>query len=187
MHSVAVCALMLSQGRELGIRGEELRQAGMAGMLHDLGKAFIPLEILNKPGKLTDEEFTLVKTHPARGHALLQEAGAASATVLDVCLHHHEKVDGSGYPHGLSGAQISTVARMGAVCDVYDAVTSDRPYKAGWDPGEALRRMVQWKGHFDPQALQALVKAVGEFIPWVPWCVWSPVCSPSWSSRTAPG
>lgn len=161
MHSVAVCALMLSQGRELGIRGEELRQAGMAGMLHDLGKAFIPLEILNKPGKLTDEEFTLVKTHPARGHALLQEAGAASATVLDVCLHHHEKVDGSGYPHGLSGAQISTVARMGAVCDVYDAVTSDRPYKAGWDPGEALRRMVQWKGHFDPQALQALVKAVG--------------------------
>jgi HD-GYP domain-containing protein (c-di-GMP phosphodiesterase class II) len=161
MHSVAVCALMLSQARQLGIEGDELRQAGMAGMLHDLGKALIPLDILNKPGKLTDDEFTLVKTHPARGHALLMEVGSVSALVLDVCLHHHEKIDGSGYPHGLAGEQISRFARMGAVCDVYDAVTSDRPYKAGWDPGEALRRMAQWKGHFDGPALQALVKAVG--------------------------
>lgn len=161
MHSVAVCALMLSQGRELGLKGEELRQAGMAGMLHDLGKACIPLEILNKPGKLTDAEFTLVKTHPARGHALLKQAGSASDTVLDVCLHHHEKIDGSGYPHGLSSEQISRIAKMGAVCDVYDAVTSERPYKGGWDPAEALRHMAQWKGHFDPSALQALVRAVG--------------------------
>ena len=161
MHSVAVCALMLSQARELGIEGEELRQAGMAGMLHDLGKACIPLEILNKPGKLTDAEFTLVKTHPARGHALLKQAGSASDTVLDVCLHHHEKIDGSGYPQGLSSEQISRIAKMGAVCDVYDAVTSERPYKSGWDPAEALRQMTQWKGHFEPYALQALVRAVG--------------------------
>ncbi len=161
MHSVAVCALMLSQGRELGLEGEELRQAGMAGMLHDLGKACIPLEILNKPGKLTDAEFTIVKTHPARGHALLKQTGSASDTVLDVCLHHHEKIDGSGYPHGLSSEQITRIAKMGAVCDVYDAVTSERPYKSGWDPAEALRHMAQWKGHFDAYALQALVRAVG--------------------------
>ncbi len=161
MHSVAVCALMLSQAREMGIEGEELRQCGVAGMLHDLGKAFIPTQILNKPGKLTSAEFTLVKTHPVRGHELLMQDAAASAPVLDVCLHHHEKVDGSGYPHGLSGGQISRIAKMGAVCDVYDAVTSDRPYKAGWDPGDALRQMAQWTGHFDGYALQALVKTVG--------------------------
>jgi HD-GYP domain-containing protein (c-di-GMP phosphodiesterase class II) len=161
MHSMAVCALMLSQARQLGLEGEELQQVGLAGMLHDLGKACIPMEILNKPGKLTEAEFSLVKTHPVRGHALLDEAGSAGAVVLDVCLHHHEKIDGSGYPFGLVSEKISRFAKMAAVCDVYDAITSDRPYKAGWDPGEALRQMAQWKGHFDSVALQALVKAVG--------------------------
>jgi HD-GYP domain-containing protein (c-di-GMP phosphodiesterase class II) len=131
-------------------------------MLHDLGKACIPLEILNKPGKLTEAEFSLVKTHPVRGHALLNEAGSAGAVVLDVCLHHHEKIDGSGYPRGLAAEQISRFARMGAVCDVYDAITSNRPYKAGWDPAESLRRMAEWSnGHFDTKVFQAFVKSLG--------------------------
>jgi HD-GYP domain-containing protein (c-di-GMP phosphodiesterase class II) len=161
MHSVAVCALMVALGRALGLEGESLRQIGLAGMLHDLGKAAMPLEVLNKPGKLTDEEFTLMKSHAERGHAMLKEGGGVGPLVLDVCLHHHEKVDGSGYPHGLSGENISLFAKMGAVCDVYDAVTSVRPYKNGWDPGEALRKMAQWKGHFDTRIFQAFVKTVG--------------------------
>ena len=81
--------------------------------------------------------------------------------MLDVCLHHHEKVDGSGYPHRLVGEQISLYARMGAVCDVYDAITSTRPYKQGWDPAESIRKMAEWKGHFDPVVFQAFVKTVG--------------------------
>jgi HD-GYP domain-containing protein (c-di-GMP phosphodiesterase class II) len=161
MHSVAVCALMVSLGRELGLQDQQLRHAGLAGMLHDLGKAVMPLDVLNKPGKLTDDEFAVMRTHPERGHELLAEGGGAGPVALDVCLHHHEKVDGTGYPHRLPGDHISLFAKMGAVCDVYDAVTSNRPYKNGWDPGEALRRMAQWKGHFDPRVFQAFVKTMG--------------------------
>ena len=83
------------------------------------------------------------------------------AVALDVCLHHHEKMDGTGYPHKLAGEQISLMARMGAVCDVYDAITSTRPYKAAWDPAGSLQRMAQWKGQFDPVVFQAFVKSVG--------------------------
>jgi HD-GYP domain-containing protein (c-di-GMP phosphodiesterase class II) len=161
MHSVAVCGLMLALGRQMGLNQNLLRRAGMAGMLHDLGKALVPLEVLNKPGKLTEAEFAIMKTHPEQGHALLLKGQGAGPVVLDVCLHHHEKFDGSGYPHGLAGDQISVMAKMGTVCDVYDAITSVRPYNKGWDPGEALRRMAQWKGHFDPDVFQSFVKTVG--------------------------
>jgi HD-GYP domain-containing protein (c-di-GMP phosphodiesterase class II) len=161
MHSVAVCALMVSLGRTLGLSEAQCREAGLAGLLHDMGKAVMPLEILNKPGKLTDEEFAVIRTHPELGHALLVEGRGASAAVLDVCLHHHEKMDGSGYPHRLSGEALTLVARMGAVCDVYDAVTSNRPYKAGWDPAESIARMASWQGHFDPTVFSAFVRSLG--------------------------
>ena len=161
MHSVAVCALMIALSRQLGLEEQQTRDAGMAGLLHDLGKAMIPLEILNKPGKLTDAEFALVKTHPEEGHKLLLEGKGISEVAKDVCLYHHEKVDGSGYPKGLNNETISLFARMGAVCDVYDAVTSNRPYKAGWDPAESIKRMAEWKGHFDPTVFQAFVKSLG--------------------------
>jgi HD-GYP domain-containing protein (c-di-GMP phosphodiesterase class II) len=161
MHSVAVCALMVALGRQLGLDEDECREAGMAGLLHDIGKAVIPTTVLNKPGKLDDGEFEIIKTHPVRGHELLKAGGNASDAALDVCLHHHEKFDGSGYPHRLAGEAIHLLARMGAVCDVYDAITSDRPYKAGWDPAESVSRMAQWSGHFDPAVFKAFVASVG--------------------------
>jgi putative nucleotidyltransferase with HDIG domain len=162
MHSVAVCALMVSLARQLGLDEAKTRDAGLAGLLHDLGKAMMPSEVLNKPGKLTDAEFTIMKNHPMRGHELLLEGGTATAGALDVCLHHHEKIDGTGYPHGLRGDQITLLAKMGAVCDVYDAITSDRPYKNGWDPAESIRKMAEWRGgHFDDVVFQAFVKSVG--------------------------
>ncbi|WP_150430590.1 HD-GYP domain-containing protein [Dechloromonas sp. CZR5] len=161
MHSVAVCALMIALARQLDLDEQQVREAGMAGLLHDLGKAMIPLEVLNKPGKLTDEEFALVKTHPEEGHKLLLEGSGVSEVTKDVCLHHHEKIDGSGYPKGLNGETMSLFAKMGAVCDVYDAVTSNRPYKAGWDPAESIKRMAEWTGHFDPMVFQAFVKSLG--------------------------
>jgi len=161
MHSVAVCALMVALAKELGMSEQHVKQAGLAGLLHDIGKAAVPLDVLNKPGALTDDEFTLVKLHPERGHELLVQANITDAVTLDVCLHHHEKVNGTGYPHRLQGDEITLFARMGAVCDVYDAVTSNRPYKDGWEPGVSLQRMAQWAGHFDDVVFKAFVKSVG--------------------------
>ena len=163
MHSVAVCAMMAALARQLGLPEAEVRAAGIAGLLHDMGKALLPIELLNKPGKLTPAEFAVVRTHPERGHRLLSKGGNVDAMALDVCLHHHEKFDGSGYPKGLKDAQISLHAKMGAVCDVYDAITSNRPYKTGWDPAESMRMMGQWAadGHFDLAVFQVFVRSMG--------------------------
>jgi putative nucleotidyltransferase with HDIG domain len=161
VHSVAVCALMVALGRQLGLDDTQCREAGMAGMLHDLGKAAMPQEILNKPGKLTTDEFDVIKQHPLRGYEMLLGGTSVTDHVRDVCRHHHERFDGTGYPDALAGEKISLLARMGAVCDVYDAVTSNRPYKAGWDPAHALSQMATWKGHFDTAVFQSFVKSVG--------------------------
>ncbi len=162
MHSVAVCALMVSLARQLGLNDDQVRQAGMAGLLHDVGKMMVPLSILNKPGKLTDSEFEKIRSHPVEGHKMLLEGSGIGDVALDVCLHHHEKIDGSGYPERLTADQISLYAKMGAVCDVYDAITSNRPYKSGWEPAESLRKMAEWsKGHFDTTIFHAFVKSVG--------------------------
>ena len=161
MHSVAVCALMIRLARELQLSELDVKQAGLAGLLHDVGKSSIPNELLNKPGALTSAEFDEVKLHPERGYALLQQAEITDAATLEVCLHHHEKIDGSGYPHQLNGSQISLIAKIAAVCDVYDAVTSDRPYKSGWCPAVSLHRMAQWTGHFEPKVFEAFVKCLG--------------------------
>lgn len=161
LHSVAVCALMVALGRELGLDDDACREAGLAGLMHDIGKAAMPLSVLNKPGKLSDAEYGLMKQHPQLGHDLLAGGGGVCAAVLDVTLHHHERVDGTGYPHRLKGDAFSRLARMGAVCDVYDAITSNRPYKAGWDPALSLARMATWDGHFDAHIFQAFVKSIG--------------------------
>lgn len=162
MHSVAVCALMIALGRQLGLEEKLIRSLGTAGLLHDLGKAVMPNEVLNKPGKLTEAEFDIMRSHPVRGWEMLKDGEHVDAIVLDVCLHHHEKTDGSGYPKGFKADEISLYAKMGAVCDVYDAITSNRPYKAGWDPAESLRKMAEWsKGHFDQTVFQAFVKSLG--------------------------
>lgn len=162
MHSVAVCALMIALARQLDLPEKQVTEAGLAGLLHDVGKMSIDDDILNKPGRLTDAEFAKVRLHPVYGaKILLTNQPVASPLVYDVCLHHHEKFDGSGYPKKLKGEQISLFARMGAVCDVYDAITSDRPYKKGWGPADSLQRMAQWHGHFDPKIFQAFVRTVG--------------------------
>jgi len=163
MHSVAVCALMVSLARLLGLNNEQIHEAGLAGLMHDIGKTMSPPDILNKPGKLTDAEFQVMKNHPVDGHKiLLASNGIRSDVALFVCLHHHEKVDGSGYPDGLTNEQISLYAKMGAVCDVYDAITSNRPYKSGWEPAESIRKMAEWShGHFDQRIFEAFVRSIG--------------------------
>ncbi|WP_310732482.1 HD-GYP domain-containing protein [Roseateles aquatilis] len=160
MHSVAVCALMIAMARQLGFDEERTRLAGIGGLMHDLGKAAMPLDVLNKPGKLTDAEFNVMRSHPLAGAEMLR-ANGASPDVVDIALHHHEKIDGTGYPHKLKGDGISELARMGAICDVYDAVTSQRAYKEPWNPAAAMHQMAKWEGHFDKALFNAFVKSVG--------------------------
>jgi putative nucleotidyltransferase with HDIG domain len=162
LHSAAVGALMVALARQLGLDRELTRVAGLAGMLHDIGKAAIPHEVLNKPEALTEAEFAIIKTHPRRGHDLLRRSGNVDATAVDVCLHHHERLDGTGYPDGLAGEQISLICRMATICDIYDATTSNRPYKAGWDPAESLQRMARWApAHIDQEIFHHFVKTIG--------------------------
>lgn len=163
LHSVAVCTLMICVGRRRGLSKEEIRDLGLAGLLHDVGKVGIPDDVLNKPGRLTDPEFDIVRNHPEHGYRILAKSGEISETALDVCRHHHEKMDGTGYPHGLAAEEISIAARLGAVCDVFDALTSRRAYKAPWTPQRALTRMWGWEGHFDRELMADLMIALHIF------------------------
>ncbi|MDD3354322.1 HD-GYP domain-containing protein [Zoogloea sp.] len=162
LHSVSVCTLMIAFGRSLGMNGDTLRQAGIGGLLHDIGKMKVPDEVLNKPGRLTDEEFDMIRRHPGDGHAVLLETPGIGDIPLDITRHHHERLDGSGYPDRLAGESISTLARMAAIVDVYDAITADRCYHKGMPAAEALRKMWEWSGgHFDQKLLQAFMRCVG--------------------------
>ena len=162
MHCVSVGTLMVTFGRALGLRGEPLRQAGIGGFVHDVGKTFIPDAVLNKPGQLNDGEFRLIKRHPAMGHEILQRSSNVGAAPLDITLHHHERIDGKGYPEKLSGEGISQLARMATIVDVYDAITSERPYHHAITPTEALRKMLEWSsGHFDDVLLKKFIRCVG--------------------------
>jgi putative nucleotidyltransferase with HDIG domain len=164
LHSVAVCALMLKFARHIDLTAEEVRECGLAGLLHDVGKMRIPENVLHKPGPLTDEEFEVVKSHAQEGFQILLGIPDLPGAALDVARLHHEKIDGSGYPLGLSGDQIPHIARMGAICDVYDALTSDRAYKAGWEPAQAIEKMLASDGHFDRELLKAFAECL-ELLP----------------------
>lgn len=161
MHSIAVCALMMLLSKKLGHNEEQRQQAGIAGLLHDIGKIFIPVELINKPGALTDEEYILVKKHSRQGYDLLKTFHNLSDDVLNVCLHHHEKYDGTGYPSQLKGENIPLISRMATICDTYDAITSDRSYKKAWAPTFAIKQMSGWTGHFDPTIFRAFVSTLG--------------------------
>ena len=162
LHSVAVCGLMIALGKQMGLDKALVKDLGMAGLLHDVGKMMIPDEILNKPDRLSDEEFNIVKSHPLKGWEILIGSSGVCQMALDVCLHHHERTDGAGYPKKLSGEALSLFARMGAVCDVYDAITSERSYKTAWEPAEAIRKMAEWQeGQFDTLVFHAFVKTIG--------------------------
>lgn len=167
LHSVAVCTLMVNVARHLGRSEADMREYGMAGLLHDIGKMGVDDTILNKPGTLSEDEFERVRRHPEFGHAMLLKTANVPDMALDVCLHHHERIDGKGYPHKLAGDDLSEAARLGAICDVYDALTSDRAYKSAWTPIETVAAMWRWDGQFDRDLLFAFMQAMGIFPPGV--------------------
>jgi hypothetical protein len=136
----------LGQAIGLGRRANAL--AGMAGLMHDLGKALMPMDVLNKPGKLTDAEFAIIKTHPVEGHRLLLTGRTSTRWCWMCACTTTKKPMVRVIPRASRRDEISLFAKMGAVCDVYDAITSNRPYKSGWDPAESLRKMAEWaNGH----------------------------------------
>ena len=162
LHSVSVCALMVAFCRSRGVDGATTHQAGLGGLLHDTGKALVPDSVLNKPGPLTPEEFSLIKRHPRDGYDILCRSPELGAIPLDIALHHHERRDGSGYPDHLAGDAISELAQMAAIVDVYDALTSDRSYHKGVAAAEALRKIYEWsKFHFNPVFAQDFMRCVG--------------------------
>ena len=162
IHCMNVCILAVSFGRSLGMQKAELEVLGLGGLLHDLGKMRVPLEILNKPGKLTFEEFEIMKTHPMEGYNMLKEQSDLPPDVLDIVKHHHERINGKGYPSQLNGDDINKMTRIVAIVDVYDAITSDRCYHDGMSPYESLKNMYDWaKKDFGKEMIEQFIKCLG--------------------------
>ncbi len=161
-HSVSVCTLMIAFARGLSLDRATIKEIAIGALLHDVGKAKVPDEILNKPAKLTDAEFTKMKSHVVQSIIILQNTPGISQIALDVAGQHHERFDGTGYPNKLKGEEISLFGQMGAVVDVYDALTSDRVYHKGMPPTEALGKLLEWsKFHFAPEMVRNFIKVVG--------------------------
>ncbi|KDP86059.1 HD-GYP domain-containing protein [Cupriavidus basilensis] len=162
LHSFAVCALMIALGRTLGLDNGEVQQLGLAGLVHDIGKISIPTQVLHKRGDMTAAEMAMVQRHPSVGYRILNEARLYSNIPLDVCVHHHERIDGRGYPFGLHGHEISVHAKIAAVCDTYDSLTSSRPGHQAWTPARALEYMaVRVDTLFDRTVFQAFTRSIG--------------------------
>ncbi|MCI4407023.1 MAG: HD domain-containing protein [Sulfuricurvum sp.] len=158
-HSLNVSIYTLSLGVFLGIKGRDLEVLGMAAVLHDLGKSKIDYEIINKNGKLSDEEFAHMKCHPAFGHEIALKLGIDDERILSGIRHHHEKIQGGGYPDNLKGEQISYFARIIGVCDVFDALSTKRSYKDPMSSFESLLLMKQQMSeHLDMDIVNAFIK-----------------------------
>lgn len=161
-HSVSVCALLVAFCRGVGLDAQTIHLAGIGGLLHDIGKVRIPDKLLNKPGGFSEAEFQVMKTHVVESGNILGETSGISEISIQVASEHHERFDGSGYAKGLKGEQISTMGKMAAICDVYDAITSNRVYHKGLAPHEALRKIFEWsKYHFDPALVQQFMRTTG--------------------------
>jgi HD-GYP domain-containing protein (c-di-GMP phosphodiesterase class II) len=164
-HNLRVARLCVHIGRQMSMTASELRLLARAGLLHDIGKLGIPDEVLGKHSPLDESEWMLMKAHPEIGLALLDRAGQSSREVLAV-LYHHERLDGSGYPYGLKAEAIPIEARIVAVADTYDALTSDRPYRKAASHVEAKRVMREEAGvRLDANAVAALFAAVEMNLP----------------------
>ncbi|WP_458764016.1 HD-GYP domain-containing protein [Cupriavidus basilensis] len=162
LHSFAVCALMIALGRTLGLDSAAVQQLGLAGLVHDIGKISVPTHVLHKQGEMTAAEVAMVQRHPSVGYRVLNEAKLYSNIPLDVCMHHHERIDGRGYPFGLHGNEISVHAKIAAVCDAYDSLTSNRPGHQAWTPARALEYMaVRVDTLFDRTVFQAFTRSIG--------------------------
>ncbi|WP_022942232.1 HD-GYP domain-containing protein [Psychromonas hadalis] len=161
-HSVSFSILMMAFAKSMGLSEKIICEVGIGGLLHDIGKTLTPDKILNKPGKLTDDEFVIMKEHVVHSRKILEKTNGLSQISMDIAAQHHEKYDGNGYPLGLKGDQISRYGQMSAIVDVYDALTADRCYHKGKEPSEVLKLLVKWSGaHFNPSLVREFIQSVG--------------------------
>jgi len=166
-HARRVSAMIQEVGLKLGVAAKQCREIAFASLLHDIGKMAVPLDLLNKTAALSKEEVAVIRMHCHRGHAILQGHGDPLIVLAsEIALHHHERYDGTGYPDGLAGEAIPYAARIIAVCDTYDALRQDRPYRRGLSHAEAMRKITEGDGrtkpeHFDPAVLSAFKELGG--------------------------
>lgn len=159
-HSVDVATMAMIIAKKTGMSKQEVYDIGITGLLHDIGKSKIPNEILNKPGKLTDEEFAIMKLHPIYGYRILEKNKALTENIKLGVLQHHEKVNGKGYPLGIEEEQISVFAKIISVVDIYDALVTVRPYKLGFSPRDAVEMIMAMTAELDMDALKGFLSSV---------------------------
>jgi HD-GYP domain-containing protein (c-di-GMP phosphodiesterase class II) len=165
-HSLNVAILSIILGRKLGMARHQLEEIGLAGMLHDVGKVLTPTEILNKPERLTDEEFLIMKMHPSQGRDILSEQEGLNRTALNAAHGHHERLNGTGYPRGLADTDIDFITRIVAVTDTFDAITSDRVYGPGRTNIEAFKILQAASGNrYDAKLVSHFLDAIGVYPP----------------------
>ena len=163
-HSMNVAILLANFGRYLGLERSVLKELTLGGLLHDVGKIMTPDEVLNKPGKLTDEELEVMREHVIHSHDILAATAGITPIMLEVAANHHERIDGTGYPRRLKGDQLSLYTRMSGIVDVYDAVTADRVYKQGMQPTQAFRILLKGVDlHFDADLVTRFIKCMGVY------------------------
>lgn len=163
-HCMDSSALAIAFGRYMGLSRDELEDLGIGALLSDVGKMQVPPELLNKPGKLTDKEFELIKKHVGFSVRIMQNSGGFSKKAMAAAATHHERLDGSGYPRALRGREIPVLGRMAAIVDCYDAITSDRPYRRQISANEAVRRLYDWRGTaFQSELVEQFIQTLGTY------------------------
>lgn len=163
LHGVAVCAMMIGLARQLGLEENEARLCGVAGLLHDIGKTAVDANA-PFPGSPGDaRQYGRATEHAMASRQILLQAGIDHPVILDICLNHHERIDGTGYAHGLRGEAVSLHARMAAICDVYDGMTSEGHGRQVWNPASALKKIAEWtrSGQLDVTIFSAFVRCTG--------------------------
>lgn len=161
-HSINLAVLMGIFAKAMKIDRETMHQAMVGALLHDIGKIMVPDHILHKPGKLSDDEFTRMKHHVIFSRELLKKTPGIFPLTVDVAAQHHERIDGSGYPEGLTGCQICREGKMVAITDVYDAITADRCYHKGLSPTAALKKLLEWSGtHLEKTLVHTFIRSMG--------------------------
>lgn len=159
-HSVDVATMSMIVAKRYGFNQKQVYEIGIAGLLHDIGKAHIPNELLNKAGKLTDEEFEVMKQHSVLGYRVLTDKQDFSNNIKMGVLQHHEKTNGKGYPMGVSGEKINLFAKIISVADIYDALVTERPYKKPFSPRSAVEMIMSMTGELDIDAMRCFMESV---------------------------
>ena len=165
-HSMNVCILSIALGRQINLPEESLEEVGLCGMMHDMGKMKIPLEVLNKPGRLNEDEFEIMNSHTTLGWKMLMDQKGMPGIVIDTAYTHHERLDGKGYPRGLTAEKIPLLIRIVTIVDMYDAIASDRVYKKGRTHLEAIKIMTESSGtHLDSKLVIKFIESLGIYPP----------------------